>query len=234
MKNEVIDLADFHSHILPGLDHGSSSLATSISQLNIAKKFNVSRIIATSHFYPHVHTLENFIKMRKIAAQELINNLNICDPEIKIGAEVLLCDGLDRLSGLNQLCFSGTDYLLLELPFNDFKLEYCDTIHDILKSGIDVILAHADRYPRENIEYLFDVGVSKIQLNAASLSSFLCNKHLIEWIDKGYVVAIGSDIHGSHKKAYQHFSKAKRKLASRIEAIKEKSDKIWNEIESEF
>ncbi len=234
MKKSNVDLADFHSHILPGVDHGSDSLATSISQLNIAKQFGTSRIVATSHFYPHIHTLDSFLSARKVAAKSLNKSQNIDSPKIKLGAEVLLCDGLNRFSGLDQLCFLGTNYLLLELPFNDFKLEYCDTVHEILKSGIEVILAHADRYPKDNIESLFDIGVSKIQLNASSLCSFGNKKHLYDWIDRGYVVAIGSDIHGADKKAYSKFEKAKKCLSDRIISIQEKSDKIWNEIESEF
>ena len=61
MKNKDIDIIDFHSHILPGADHGSSSVETSLAQLNSAKNAGVTRLIATPHFYPHRHTLEKFL-----------------------------------------------------------------------------------------------------------------------------------------------------------------------------
>ena len=56
------DLVDFHAHILPEADHGSSSLEMSLWQLASAKRYGVTRIIATPHFYPHVHTVESLLK----------------------------------------------------------------------------------------------------------------------------------------------------------------------------
>ena len=52
-----LDIVDFHAHVLPCADHGSSSVSTSLSQLSYAKGAGVKRIIATPHFYPHKHTL---------------------------------------------------------------------------------------------------------------------------------------------------------------------------------
>ena len=230
----VADIADFHTHILPGVDHGSRSLDVSLEQLRLASKFGVNRIVATSHFYPHAHRLESFLELRAKAAGELIGAKQADMPEIKLGAEVLLCEGLENLPNIKSLCFSGTNYLLLELPFLDFKDEYCYTIEELLNLGIDVILAHADRYPAENINALIDIGVNKLQLNASALATLMRKKHLYNWIDSGYVVALGSDIHGNDIAAYKKFVAAKQKLSGRLSAIKESSDKIWSDITANF
>ena len=59
-----MDLVDFHSHILPGADHGSDSIDTTLFQLNSAMACGIDRIIATPHFYPNIHTVEDFLSRR--------------------------------------------------------------------------------------------------------------------------------------------------------------------------
>ena len=44
------DVVDFHTHILPGADHGSDSVETTLRQLEFARDAGVKRLIATSHF----------------------------------------------------------------------------------------------------------------------------------------------------------------------------------------
>ena len=228
MENTRLDVVDFHSHILPGADHGSSSVETSLKQLKLASDAGVTRIIATPHFYPHRHTLDKFLEKREECANALFS---VCDgtlPEVKIGAEVLLCEGLEKLPGLEKLCLSGTNYLLIELPFADFRHEYCDTVEKIQKSGLKVILAHVDRYAKENIEQMIDIGVERLQVNADSLDKMFKPKHILEWAKRGYVIALGSDIHNDDAKAYKHFTKAKSVLGDSLEMIRAKSDDIFN------
>ena len=228
MDNVSIDIVDFHSHILPGADHGSSSVETSLSQLNLAHNNGVTRIIATPHFYPHRHTLEQFLKRRENAWEQLSSSISEDLPTVKLGAEVLLCQGLENFKGIENLTLNGTNYMLLELPFSDFRNEYCDTVASLLKSGFDIILAHVDRYPKENIERLIDVGVSKLQLNAESLAGFFKPKHLLSWASDNMVVALGSDIHGADEKAYKRFIKAKKALADSLSYVEDASNNIWN------
>ena len=147
MKNKDIDIIDFHSHILPGADHGSSSVETSMAQLNMAKNAGVTRLIATPHFYPHRHTLEKFLTRREAAFKALSAQLSDGMPEVVLGAEVLVCPGFENFEGIEQLCISGTNFMLVELPFSNFNEEYAFTVKKIMKKGIEVVLAHVDRYP---------------------------------------------------------------------------------------
>ena len=221
----MIDLVDFHSHILPGADHGSGSVETTARQLELAAKYGVKRVVATPHFYPAVHNLEAFLEKRERAFKDLLS-LN-SEVSVLLGAEVLICNGLENLPGLENLYINGTNCLLLELPFSDFQSGYCDSVYNLVSQGVTVILAHADRYPPENIEQLIELG-AKIQLNADSLSGLFKKRHLYDWMQRGLVVAIGSDIHGRDNKAYKNFSLAKSKIKKYLESIKEKSDKIFN------
>lgn len=228
---EAMDIVDFHSHILPGADHGSDNLKTSLSQLKIAKKYSVTRILATPHFYPSVHTLSSFLAMRAQSVNTLKQALTTELPQFKVGAEVLICEGLERFPSLEKLCFQNTKHIMLELPFFNFSEEYAETAGQIVDMGYNVILAHADRYPKEDIEIMLDYGVKNLQINASSIASVFKKKHIYNWIQKGLVCMIGSDIHGPRAKAYRHFSKAQKNLKELLSIIKKSSDQIWDEIE---
>ena len=97
----------------------------------------------------------------------------------------------------------------------------------MMKKGINVVLAHVDRYPKENIEMMIGVGVKYFQINAESISGLFKNKNVMRWISEDRVVALGSDIHGEDKKAYTRFVKAKSILADNICKIKDFTDEIW-------
>lgn len=229
---EEIDIVDFHSHILPGVDHGSEDLATSLGQLGIAKDSGVKRILATSHFYPAQHNVLDFIQMRDKAAELLVSSKGADMPEIKLGAEVLICDGLERLPDLHKLCFQGTNYILIELPFFEFTESMANTIEALSEQGLNVIIAHADRYSRNTIELLLDCGVKMLQINVDSLCTLFKKKHICKWLEKGFVGMIGSDIHSTDKNVYHKFTAAKKRLKAILPYIKETSDKVWNQIES--
>ena len=110
MNNRLID---FHSHILPGADHGSANAKTTEKQLSLIRKEPVAKIVATPHFYPHQDNLSSFVKKREESVRQLVSVINFDVPEIFLGAEVLLCPGLDQMNGLERLCIEGTNTCLL-------------------------------------------------------------------------------------------------------------------------
>ncbi len=225
MKKIRLDFVDFHTHILPSVDHGSDSFETTVSQLKLAENYGINKIFATSHFYPHQHTVASFLEKRNNAYLK-IKEAGILSPEIKLGAEVLLCEGLHKLEGIEKLCIFGTNILLLELPFTKLSRGMIHAVKRLLENGFEVILAHADRYSHSIIEEFLSFGV-KIQLNADSLAALFKRKYLFEWLSRGLVVGIGSDIHGIDNKAYKKFEKAISKISAYSEEVKLKSEQIW-------
>ena len=218
---------DFHSHILPGADHGSDSFSTTLYQLNSAKKYGISKIVSTSHFYPTSHSVDGFLRKRNEAYIKILEGGHDL-PEIRLGAEVLLCNGIDRLEGIERLCINGTRTLLLELPYSDYCDEYTQTVARLMQKGLNIILAHAERYSRNIIEILLPLGI-KLQLNASSVVGFerFKNKHLFDWMANGDVVAFGSDIHGKDPVAYRRLYKAFTSVGKPSEYIVNESYKIW-------
>ena len=209
----MTDIIDFHAHILPRADHGSSSVDTSLCQISMARQSGVDCIVATPHFYPAEQDVARFLERREDSYIHLAKSLPEDAPRIIRGAEVLICDSIEKLPRVKDLCIEGTNVLLLELPFTDFDIKYKASVHELIKQGIDIVIAHADRYDRKNIDLLISEG-AKIQLNANSLTGLFVKKHLYGWIDAGFVVAIGSDIHNKNKKAYKDFSSAMKRIGS--------------------
>lgn len=219
---------DFHAHVIPWADHGSSSIETTLFQLNSAAENEVDTIVATPHFYPQYENVEHFIERRNACYERLKEQLTDKHPNIILGAETLICDNIEAMPGLDALCLGNTRLILLELPFTDFSDSYIYSVKMLIKQGYTVILAHADRYNPNNIERLVSAG-AKIQLNADSLAKLFVQPHIKEWIERGKVVAIGSDIHGSDAKAYKRFQKAIKKLSDKAELIMSSSYELLNQ-----
>lgn len=211
-----IDLSlDYHAHILPECDHGSDCVKTSLKQIEAASAIGVKTICATPHFYPHKESVEAFLRRRSETSALLIRELSVNAPQLQLGAEVLICDGMEHLDGLSQLCREGTNELLLEMPFYSWTKSIWDTLFFLCeRQDIQIILAHADRYPKENIEQLIREGVP-LQLNAECLTKPLHRKIYLKWIENGYVKYLGSDIH-MFGNGYRDFEKCRKLLEKKL------------------
>lgn len=211
-NNFSIDLSlDYHAHILPGCDHGSDNEKTSLKQISLAKAAGINTICATPHFYPNAETVETFLKRRQSCYETLRPLLKDDAPCILLGAEVLICDRMDKLDGLERLCLQGTNELLLEMPFYSWPDAIWETVYKLNEvDNIQIVLAHADRYPVEDIAELIAEGIP-LQLNAECFTKPFKRKKYLSWIADGYVKYLGSDIHmlGSE---YSEFDKSKKFL----------------------
>lgn len=192
----AIDLSlDYHAHILPGCDHGSDCVETSLKQLGMASAVGIKTVCATPHFYPHKESIESFLHRRGQTAQVLQQHITDGMPAVQLGAEVLICDGMERLDGLSRLCRGETNELLLEMPFYQWPESIWDTLYSLCeRQDIKIILAHAERYSPEAIEQLIRDNVP-LQLNAECLTRPLQRRRYLNWIKNGSVKYLGSDIH---------------------------------------
>lgn len=202
-----------------------------MNQLRMMQNAGVDTVCATSHFYPQEALVERFLEARAASFERL---LEVCGdmprPGIILGAEVLICEGLDRMEGLEKLCLEGTDILLLEMPFsaNAWNDRLYRTVADIAELGITPVFAHVDRYPKRLVERLFYMGFTA-QLNASSLSGLFRSSYLMRWIDDGVITALGSDLHGDNAQAYEPYVKACVRLKERTERIMSDAAELLSE-----
>lgn len=200
---------DFHSHILPGADHGSDSVETSLYQLNEAKKARVDTIFLTPHFYVDIDSIDEFLIRRDKTFDELMNAVSKTNLQFNFikSAEVNLQLGLTSIDNLEKLCIENTHYMLLEMPMNQNWNQWVyNSIDELRDRGIEPILAHIDRYDPKLVDPLFDMDV-RMQVNASAFNSFFTKRRMMKYIDRGYVCFLGSDIH-EHGHHYENFAKA--------------------------
>lgn len=190
-------MRDIHCHIVFGVDDGSQSLQESIEMLRVAKRAGITSIVATphcrgSHFSPG-RIRRNYEELKR-HAQGI---------QLRLGYEVyynnLVQMGVEKAHDFST---EGTNELLLELPLHEFPFELERTVFELRASGLQVIIAHPERYEpvqkdiRRGHE-LVDMGC-ELQLSANCLTDSLlsnrkrCAKKLLK---EGLVSYIASDAH---------------------------------------
>lgn len=218
-------IIDFHAHILPCADHGSKSLETSIKQLKLLKEKGVDTVIATPHFYPSSVKVEDFLRLRAKCTEKLLSSeAKEIGIRVITGAEVLVCEEMEHMSGLENLCIPGTNSILLEMPMKEWSSELYDTVEKIAENHT-VILAHVDRYPFNDVVQFLEFDNVYAQMNPSELTGFFPKKKYLDLIDKGWVVALGSDLHSANEKQVGDFFKALKKIGSK------RTDKIMTAAE---
>ena len=192
-------MIDWHSHILPKVDDGSKSVEESLAILRELKLQGVDTVIATPHFYANDESVEEFLKRRQKAYENLKPSLSADLPEIHLGAEVSYYTGISRLEGLCKLKIEGSDLLLLEMPVAKWT-EY--TVRELVELsslvGTRIMLAHVERYfplqSSETLERLYESGILT-QMNAGCLLRFSTRRKAIRALKDGAIHFIGTDCH---------------------------------------
>ena len=223
-------IIDFHAHIQPGADHGCDGLETSLGQLALAKDAGVDTVVAVSHFYPYKEDLDSYLSRQAMAKESLYSALAEKDglPRVLFGTEVALCNGLDRMEGLEKLCVEGSDCILTEMPIDRWDSRLLETLENI-KYGLSLnpLLAHVDRYNPFEVEKLSILDIPW-QVNIEALLPFFKRRIILKWIKSGRVSAIGSDIHKLDT-VYSNFDKAFKVIGKEnLSAIMEKSKNLLN------
>ncbi len=221
-------IIDMHSHILPCCDHGSTSVEMSLRQLTAAKKAGVELIVATPHFYLDQDDIDSFCLRREECFNELqdkVKGTKLDSIKILKGAEVTLKLGLDELSDLKRLCIEGTNTILIEMPMTTWTEWMFEALYRIMSlHRLRPIIAHIDRYPESEIKKLLKYDIP-FQINAVSIASFSSRGRIMKYVKRGYVSALGSDMHLDGK-MYTQYKKALKILGNGLDDIMESSAEL--------
>lgn len=145
------EIADFHSHILPGIDDGSGSVIESISLLRREAEQGISHVVATPHFYARYETPEEFLRKRDHAEEILRAEMKGIDrlPQLSVGAEVYFFRGISESEFLPQLTIQGNRCILIEMPPSPWTESMYRELENIwCRRQITPVIAHIDRYIR--------------------------------------------------------------------------------------
>lgn len=189
---------EYHCHILPGIDDGADSAETSLGMLAMMQEQGVTRITATPHFYAHREkSVARFLEKRQAAYEKICTNAPFKD--IRLGAEVAIEHGISELPDIEKLAFTGTDLILLELPYREYAPWMSEEIYNIsAEYHLRVILAHVHRY----LEYYSKNDMRTIlasdaimQINNEAFSGWTERRFVKSLIAEGKPVIFGSDAH---------------------------------------
>ncbi len=226
-------MIDMHSHCLPGIDDGARNTEQSLLMLSDSFKQGVTLCAATPHLILHKEEdLDKFLKNRDEALQNLKAEMKKCEyPEIILGAEVYLDNDINKYKGLEQVCYTNTEWMLLEFPMDSVNPRWAEWIYELNRKGIKILIAHVDRYPYwEQMMSEFGGLDVKYQVNASRFIKF-SDRGLLKNLfamRKDYIVS--SDMHNMRSRKCnmeEAYLKAKKKFpALADEFFAENAEKI--------
>ncbi|MCD7796442.1 MAG: hypothetical protein LUG95_02140 [Clostridiales bacterium] len=223
------DLVETHCHIIPGIDDGSPDVETSIKMLNALKRQGAKAVILTPHYYSDSISMDDFVKRRDNAFNELLSALPPDMPKLIPAAEVYISKYLFTNDNLDKISIGNSGYILIEHPFScDFSQRYYERLLNLnYEYGLKPILAHIERYPAlmEN-EDLLDAYIDMGCLVQVNISSFAnshrsMKKKLFKYLDNGKIHLTGSDSHNLDTRPPEYADGTKEIIKrSRREAIR--------------
>jgi protein-tyrosine phosphatase len=196
-------MIDTHSHMLPGIDHGSPGLDTTMRMAREAAARGVDTIVCTPHFY-------DFDARLRARAQEVLEEVRAELQKAEIPLRLLLGFEVDITvvatvddDTLRTLTIEGSARsLLIEMPYSGWPPFLEEVVFRLSASGFLPILAHPERNERvqrspDVLAACLDAGAI-IQGTAGSLSSMFRKQSLKtfhELLGRGWFTLLASDAH---------------------------------------
>lgn len=213
-------MIDFHSHIIPNIDDGSTSMKDTINMINEARQAGFTEIISTSHYIQKYYDLDCFerekildIIKKKVSEKKEINIKLYLGSEIYFTPEIIELIKNKKASTINN-----TRYLLFELPMNTKPLFVKEMVYELMQNGYIPIIAHPERYSyvQENIRYIEELAGMGVlfQSNYGSIIGMYGNsakKTLKKLLKNNLISFLGSDVHRTGQ-IYPKIPKALKKL----------------------
>jgi protein-tyrosine phosphatase len=193
---------DFHSHVLPGVDDGSSCVEESIAMLQEEARQGIRHVVATPHFYPHRDSPEQFFERRDRAWELLQGAMEGTEglPQIVLGAEVRFYPGISDWDILSELTIGKSRYILIEMTLPPWNQRAWRELEDIYyKRGLTPIIAHVDRYIRPFCTYGIPQRLEELPVLVQANASFFCEGFAsgmaMKMLKRQQIQLLGSDCH---------------------------------------
>jgi protein-tyrosine phosphatase len=158
-------------------------------------------VIATPHFYANDESVATFVERRAAALDTLKAQLPETAPKILLGAEVRYYQGISRLENLKDLRIEGSKLLLLEMPMSVWTETVIRELIELSgKSGVQIVLAHVERYLKLQKQPVWDRILDSgilMQCNASFFTSLASKRKAISLLTEGVVQFLGSDCHNT-------------------------------------
>lgn len=197
-------MIDIHSHILPMVDDGATSVEMALEMLDVAYRDGTDVLFLTPHFaYPYgfinpKHKIKEFFdEFRYITKREGIP-IQLC-----LGCEYLYTNKEDFLSQKDEITtLNGTKYILMEFFFDESADTLIEAVDTIVSVGWTPIIAHIERFNCVQVSpSIAKVLIQKgalLQMNKGSVLGRYGRavKETAEYfLERHYYSFVGSDAH---------------------------------------
>ena len=204
-------MTDIHSHILPGVDDGSQSMAESLELLALAAGSGVTGIVSTNHCNIPGE-FDNYASRELMELwEDLCSETRRAGIPIRIyrGMEIYATGELPELLKKNRVwTLNGTRYFLTEFGFGEDP-DFCrDVLRRCSDLGYKPVIAHPERYffVQADPEIAFEWCVSgyALQVNKGSLLGRFGRDSQIAAdliVSHGLCACVGSDAHNPEQRS---------------------------------
>ncbi len=230
--------ADFHTHVLHGVDDGPDTLQQSVALARAVREDGCDRLVITPHFNGTRH---DFLQQTTLIAarfEELraeLENQEVFFQQVVLGYEVRYFRGISQSEDLPALCMGDSRIILLELdPFliNEATIS---ELQELYFNGYTVVLAHLERYVKcEGYALLCPLwksGQVIVQISAASCLDGRFRRTAYRLLKLAPNVVLSSDAHSIDKRPpllKPAFEILRKKLGEqRVEKILQFADDLF-------
>ncbi len=211
---------DIHSHILPGIDDGASTISHTTKLLEGLNKIGFSKCIATPHTLPEIwENTSNGIKETFQATKEQLQEPHQTMLQHAASEYMINEAFLERLQ-TEPLLTIKDNIVLIEMSYMNPPLALKEIIFEIQLKGYQPLLAHPERYlfyhqNTKMYQTLKELDV-KFQLNLLSSVGYYGSSVATAadfLLKENYIDFVGTDVH--HMK---HIGAFENKLIIKSEA----------------
>ena len=210
-------MIDFHSHILPNIDDGSTSIGETINLIEEASKVGFTGIISTSHYIQGYYEFDCYERNQLLDIVQ--NKMQSGNLELYLGSEIYFSSEIiDLIKDKKASTINNTRYLLFELPMNTKPLFVKELVYELIQNGYRPIIAHPERYSyvQDEINYVRELANlgNLFQANYGSVLGMYGNdakKTLKKLLKDDLISFLGSDVHRTGQ-IYTKIPKALKKI----------------------
>ncbi|MCH9698321.1 MAG: capsular biosynthesis protein [Gammaproteobacteria bacterium] len=197
---------DLHSHLLPGIDDGASTMPEAVEMARLAVLNGITHSVVTPHIHPGRY--ENDIRTISAVFDEFVEQLNRDDvpltlgmaAEVRISMEMVEMLEQHRIPFLGEL--DGYSIILLEFPHEQIIPGSVTLVDMLINRQIRPLVAHPERNKDiirnfEAVRPLVDAGCL-LQVTAGSLEGRFgepAQQRAIELLEHDWVYILASDAH---------------------------------------
>ena len=194
-------MIDFHSHILPNIDDGSSNMEETLNIIKEAKIAGFDGIISTSHYLEGYYVVSKAERTMLLEAIKSKLKQDEFDIDLYLGSEIYITNNIfELLQEEKASSINDTNYVLFELPFNAKPLNLYDVIYDMI--GCKLVPISISIYPfvHKDPNIIFEL-INKGVLMQANYGSFIGqygNKTKLiakKLLENNMIHFLGSDVH---------------------------------------